>query len=297
MCRRCRCRECISSRSRRRSLGLNLFLWSVNVPRYIAYPLIAGIAFGALSYWASRAVYIPSRYPEGDWERKEKLGAADAWIVTSDGVRIHGWYVNTGGSQLVTLFFHGNAGNITDRASHILEISKAGSSILMLDYRGYGKSGGRPTEKGLYSDARAAYEFVLKAGYRPEQVVIQGESLGTAVAVDLASQRPCAAVVLEAPFTSAKDVAGSVLPVIGPLLIWSFDSRSKVGRIRAPMLFIQGDHDEVIPLRLGQALFAVAPEPKSFWVVPGAGHNDIVETAGGAYSQRLRSLYEGLRKN
>jgi fermentation-respiration switch protein FrsA (DUF1100 family) len=259
--------------------------------------MVAAVAFAALSYWASRAVYFPSRYPEGDWERKEKLGAADAWIVASDGVRLYGWYVKTPGSELVTLFFHGNAGNITDRASHILEISKAGSSILMLDYRGYGKSGGRPTEKGIYSDARAAYEFVLKAGYRPEQVVIQGESLGTAVAVNLASERPCAAVVLEAPFTSAKDVAGSVLPVIGPLLIWSFDSRAKVRRIRAPMLFIQGDHDEVIPLRLRQALFAVAPEPKSFWLVPGAGHNDIVETAGGAYSRRLRSFYEGLPKD
>ncbi len=272
-------------------------LWNVNVPRYIAYPVVAGVVFGALSYWASRAVYFPSKYPEGDWGLQQRLGATDAWIVASDGVRVHGWSVKTAGAELMTLFFHGNAGNITDRASHIREISKAGSSILMIDYRGYGRSGGRPTEAGIYLDARAAYEFVLKAGYRPEQIIIHGESLGTAVAVDLASQRPCAAVVLEAPFTSAKDVAGSVLPVVGPMLIWSYDSRSKIGRVRAAMLFIQGDHDEVIPTRLGQALFAAAPEPKSFWVVPGAGHNDIVETAGAAYGQRLQSFYEGLRKN
>ena len=242
-------------------------------------------------------MYFPSRFPEGDWGLQQRLGAADACMVASDGVRIHGWYVKRPGSELVTLFFHGNAGNITDRASHILEISKAGSSILMLDYRGYGKSDGRPTEGGLYSDAGAAYDFVLKAGYRPEQIIVHGESLGTAVAIDLASQRPSGGVVLEAPFTSAKDVAGSVLPLIGPLLIWSYDSRSKIGRVRAPMLFIQGDHDEVIPPRLGQALFAAAPEPKTLWVVLGAGHNDIIETARGAYGQRLRSFYEGLQKN
>ena len=242
-------------------------------------------------------MYFPSRYPEGDWGLQQRLGAADAWVVTSDGVRIHGWFVKVPGTALVTLFFHGNAGNITDRASHILEISKAGSSILMLDYRGYGKSDGRPTEAGLYFDARAAYEFVLNAGYRPEHIILHGESLGTAVAIDLASQRSCAAAVLEAPFTSAKDVAGSVLPVIGPLLIWSFDSRAKVRSVRALMFFIQGDRDKVIPLRLGQALFTAAPEPKSFWVVPGAGHNDIVEVAGRAYGQRLRSFYESLQKN
>ena len=100
--------------------------------------------------------------------------------------------------------------------------------------------------------------------------------------------------MLEAPFTSAKDVARTVLPVIGPMLVWSFDSREKIGRIHAPMLFIHGNRDEIIPLRLGQALFAAAPEPKSVWIVPDAGHNGIVETAGESYRQRLRSFYEGL---
>jgi len=100
--------------------------------------------------------------------------------------------------------------------------------------------------------------------------------------------------VLEAPFTSAKHVARSVLPIIGPLVIWSFDSRKKIGRIRAPILIIHGDRDEIIPTRLGQALFAAAPKPKSIWIVPGAHHNDIVETAGASYRRRLQSFYEGL---
>lgn len=101
-------------------------------------------------------------------------------------------------------------------------------------------------------------------------------------------------MVLEAPFTSGKDVARTVLPIIGPLLIWSFNSQRKITSIHAPILFIHGDRDEIIPLRLGQALFATAPEPKSLWIVPGAHHNDIVEKAGPAYRERLRSFYESL---
>jgi fermentation-respiration switch protein FrsA (DUF1100 family) len=101
-------------------------------------------------------------------------------------------------------------------------------------------------------------------------------------------------VVLEAPFTSAADVARTVLPVLGPMLVWSFDSVEKISRVHAPLSFIQGDQDEIIPLRLGQKLFAAAPEPKSFWIVEGARHNDILEVAGQRYRQRLRSFYQGL---
>jgi fermentation-respiration switch protein FrsA (DUF1100 family) len=266
----------------------------VQVSWYLAYPLIAGTAVAALSYWANRSAYFPSKYPDGFWDEQARVGAADVWLNTADGVRIHAWQVSHG-DALVTLFFHGNAGNLTYREPHFREITAAGSSIVMLDYRGYGKSAGRPTEHGLHTDADAAYDYLVNAGYRPEQIVIHGESLGTAVAVDLASRRPCAGVVLEAPFTSARDVARTVLPVIGPMVVWGFNSREKIGRVHAPMLFIQGDSDEIIPLRLGQALYAAAPEPKSFWAVPGAGHNDIVEAGGAAYRQRLRAFYQTLR--
>jgi fermentation-respiration switch protein FrsA (DUF1100 family) len=100
--------------------------------------------------------------------------------------------------------------------------------------------------------------------------------------------------VLEAPFTSARDVARSVLPVLGPMLIWSFDSVQRISRVHAPLLFIHGDRDEIIPLRLGRKLFAAAAEPKSFWIVEGAGHNDILDVAGQQYRQRLQSFYQGL---
>jgi len=215
-------------------------------------------------------------------------------METSDGVKIHGWWVQREGSRLVTLFLHGNAGNITDRTRRIQEIVGAGSSILMLDYRGYGKSSGRPSEQGLYRDSEAGFIYLLGKGYRAEQIVLHGESLGSAVAIDLASRRPCAGLILEAPFTSASDVAATVVPFAGPLLVRSYNSLPKIRWIRAPKLFMQGDRDEVVPLWIGQKLFAAAQGSKTFWVIPGAGHNDILESAGAEYGHRLRAFYESL---
>ena len=174
------------------------------------------------------------------------------------------------------------------------EITAAGSSVLILDYRGYGKSDGGPSEGGLYRDADAGYRYLIDAGRGAGNIVLHGESLGTAVAVDLAARHECGGVVLEAPFTSAREVASRALPLIGPLITWGFDSKSKMPRVHAPVLVIHGTSDEVIPFELGQALFAAAREPKSFWAVKGSGHNDIVETAGGDYRQRLAAFYAGL---
>jgi fermentation-respiration switch protein FrsA (DUF1100 family) len=267
----------------------------LRVPAYVAIPVVAAAVYVALLYIVNRSVYFPAKYPEGPWDAQAPLRAVDVWLDTGDGVRIHAWWIPRDDARVVTLHFHGNAGNITHRYPTFRDIREAGSAILAVDYRGYGKSHGRPTESGLYRDADAAYNYLLKTGFRPGQIVIHGESLGTAVAVDLAARRPCAAVVLEAPFTSAKDVAQTVIPVIGPMLVWGFDSRSKIARIQAPVFFMHGDRDEVIPLRLGQALFAAAHEPKSFWLVPGAGHNDIAEIGGASYRRHLYSVYERLR--
>lgn len=258
---------------------------------YLVWLLIALAVYSALCFLASRAVYSRTRYPDGWWKVQSQIGASDVWLTTSGGERIHGWLVRNAESRLLTLFFHGNAGNVTYREPHFREIRAAGSSVLMIDYRGYGKSSGWPTESGLYADAVAAYDWARKQGYPPERIIIHGESLGTAVALDLASKRRCAGVILEAPFPSAKDVAETVLPVLGRALIWGYDSRSKIADVHAPVLIIQGDRDEIIPLRLGQSVFSAAREPKSFWIVKGTGHNDLVETAGPEYAKRLASFY------
>jgi fermentation-respiration switch protein FrsA (DUF1100 family) len=266
----------------------------LRVPYYVGWPIVVASAYGGLYFLANRAIYYPSKYPEGFWDLESQLGATDVWIETRDGVRLHAWWVPREDARWVTLYLHGNAGNVTHRFPQIREIVAAGSSILMLDYRGYGKSSGRPTEKGLYIDAEAAFTHLLGMGYRAEQIILHGESLGTAVAVDLAARRPCAALILEAPFTSASDVAGTVLPILGPMLVRSFNSVPKIRWILAPKLFIQGDRDEIIPLRFGQALFAAAQGRKSFWVVKGAGHNDILQTAGPQYREKLKEFYENI---
>jgi fermentation-respiration switch protein FrsA (DUF1100 family) len=264
------------------------------VPTYVAVPLIGALVYLALVYIAHRSVFHPSKYPEGPWEAQPQLHASDVWLDTADGVRVHSWWMPLEGAPWVTLHLHGNAGNITHRFLVYREILAAGSAILALDYRGYGKSAGKPTESGVYRDADAAYDHLLKIGYRPNQILVHGESLGTAVAVHLVSRRPCAGLVLEAPFTSAADVAGTVVPRIGPLLIRSFDSQARIGRVHVPLLIIHGDRDGIIPVRLAQDLFAAANQPKSFWLVPGAGHNDIWQVAGASYPERLRSFYASL---
>src|SRR5690242_17672434 len=141
----------------------------MRVPGYVGWPIVVVSAYGGLSYFANRAIYYPLKYPDGFWDAQHQLGASDVWLETPDGLHLHAWWVAREGAHFATLFFHGNAGNVTHRAAAMREIVAAGSSILMLDYRGYGKSDGRPTEKGLYIDGETAYAYLLGRGYRSEQ--------------------------------------------------------------------------------------------------------------------------------
>jgi fermentation-respiration switch protein FrsA (DUF1100 family) len=206
-------------------------------------------------------------------------------------VKLHGWWIPAPDSKLVTLHLHGNAGNITYRNLSARNIVAAGSSVLLLDYRGYGKSSGRPGEMGLYRDAEAAYDYLIAQGYESRQIVLHGESLGSAVAIHLATKRPCGGIVLEAPFTSAKAVAGRVIPLLGSLLVWGFDSLSRIGNVRVPLFIIHGDRDEIIAHDFGQKLFEAAHTPKSFWTISGATHNDLHPAGGSEFPKRLAAFY------
>jgi uncharacterized protein len=264
----------------------------LHVPNYLAWPVLAAVVLGGLYFFANRAIYYPMKYPEGSWNARQQLGAEDVWFETPDHIRLHAWWVPHRDARLVTLFLHGNAGNISDRFGAIREINAAGSSILIPDYRGYGRSAGWPTEKGLYIDSETAFVNLLGRGYRADQIILHGESLGSAVSIDLASRRPCAGLILEAPFTSAGEIAGTIVPYLGPMLVHSYDSLAKIRWIMVPKLFIHGNRDEIIPLEFGQELFRAAQEPKSLWIVDGAGHNNILEKAGLGYRQRLAAFYE-----
>lgn len=246
-------------------------------------PALVAAGIGLLVFLANRSAFFPVRYPEGDWEARLRIGADDVWVRPG----LHGWFKSTAQARCVSLFLHGNAGNVTHRDDAMLAITEAGASVLMLDYRGYGRSDGWPTERGLYQDAEAAYRYLLSKGWTAGQVFLHGESLGTTVAVDLASRLECAGVILEAPFPSARALAARVLPVLGPALVWGFDAKSKIARVRAPLLVMHGDRDEVIDFALGRELFDAAPGPKQHWTIAGAGHNDILRTAGSAYRERL----------
>lgn len=262
----------------------------IRVPKYVGWPLLAAWAYGVLWFLAQRAAYFPARYPEGLWELQGQIGAEDVWLSP----QLHAWWVPAPETPLATLFLHGNAGNLTHRAYRVPEWQAAGSSVLLVDYRGYGKSRGNPSEKGIYQDGETAYQWLLARGYAPERIVVHGESLGTAAAVDLASRRKCAGVILEAPFTSGREMAGRLLPLLGPLVFRGFDQIGKITRVEAPLLVIHGDRDEVVPFEMGRRLFEAARQPKQFWRLEGARHNDLIERAGPRYRERLREFYTGL---
>ena len=255
---------------------------------------LAVLIYGAIYFAVSRLVYKPTRYPDGWWHTQGEVGAQDVWINTSDGLRLHAWWVEAPGSRLVTLYLHGNGANLARRTRHLREIAAAGSSVLILDYRGYGKSAGYPTERGLYRDADAGYDHLIGMGYQHRQIVLLGESLGSAVAADVARRRPCGGVILECGITSLSAIAGTIVPLVGRLFASGFNTRRKIAGVHAPLLIIHGDRDRMVPYAMGRALFDAANEPKSFWTVEGANHSDIISVAGPRYRARLREFYESI---
>lgn len=255
---------------------------------YLVIPLVIYLV---IRFVVSRIIYDATRYPGGWWHTQTETGAADVWLRSSDGVRLNAWWVAVPGSPIATLYLHGNGGNLAHRPGHLREMAAAGSSVLIVDYRGYGKSDGRPTERGLYRDADAAYDHLIAIGYQPAQIVIHGESLGSAVAADLASQRACAALILECPFTSLSAVAGTVVPFVGRLFAGGYNTRAKIRKVHVPVLIIHGDQDETVPYEMGRAVYEAANNPKSFWTVEAATHMDIVETAGPQYREHLKAFY------
>jgi len=268
---------------------------SPRIPKWIGWPALALWTYFVLSYFARQATFHPTPYPAGPWELQERWGAQDIWLETSDGVKLHCWRIPADTeSPWMTLYFHGNAGNISHRADHIAAIKAAGSHLLMVDYRGYGKSEGSPSEEGIYRDADAAYAYLRDQGHGVDRIVLYGESLGTAVAVDLAAREPCAGMVLEAPFPSAGAVAEYVLPVLGPLVARGLNTGSKIRNVKVPVLVMHGGNDQVIPFALGRIVFDAANEPKQLWTLEQAHHSDIVMVAGPEYVERLRDFYSSL---
>jgi fermentation-respiration switch protein FrsA (DUF1100 family) len=202
--------------------------------------------------------------------------AQEILLDTADGERLVAWHVPPRDGQPVVLYLHGNGGALWHRAGRFHALTADGTGLVAIDYRGYGGSTGRPTEAGLLTDAETAYEFAA-ARYPAARIAVWGESLGTGVAVSLAAERPIGRLVLEAPFTSAVDVAARrfrFVPVRW-LMKDQFRSDLRIASIAAPLLVLHGDRDTVVPIEYGERLFGLAREPKRFVRFPDGGHEGL----------------------
>lgn len=238
--------------------------------------VVGYLAIVALMYVAQRALmYFPysQRMTPADADFPQ---ATEVELKAADGVRVFAWTVAPKPGKPVIVYFHGNGGSLAHRVHRFRRLVDDGTGLVALSYRGYGGSEGKPTEDGLIADGRAAYDFAREK-YPNARIVLWGESLGTGVAVAIAAQADVAAVILEAPFTSAADVAFSAYPFLPVSLLMKdqFRSDDRIGKVTAPLLIMHGARDRVVPFRLGERLHALANEPKQFVRFADGGHEDL----------------------
>jgi len=255
-----------------------------------------GVLLGFVYFFQARLIYFPNIGAGfGDATPSDiDLGYEDVYFKTSDGVRLHGWYVSAGQDRGVGLFFHGNAGTISHRLDSIAFFHGLGFSVFIIDYRGYGKSEGITDEQGTYRDAEAAWLHLLRdRGIEPGKIVIFGRSLGASIGAWLASRTNPAALIIESAFTSAPDLGRhhyGFLPVRALARI-HYDTQSSVERVSAPTLVVHSAEDEIVPFEHGEKLFRHASEPKAFVEIHG-GHNDGFLVSRALYTEALSEFLD-----
>ncbi len=253
------------------------------------------LLYGGILAWLlvneDRMIYFPE---QGTAEAPGDLAVEKVSFPSTDGVRLTAWVVvPPNDTSRWILILHGNAGNLATpgRPEHDRQLRGLGLGLLALDYRGYGESEGKPSEQGLYRDARAAYDYLVnQRQIAPHRIVIYGHSLGSAVAVELATTVPAAGLIIEGALTSVPDRGAELWPLIPVRLIARnrFNSLERIGRLEMPVLLIHGRDDMTIPIAHGRRLFDAAPEPRTFLEVPG-GHDD-------AYSVGAREYEDGISR-
>jgi fermentation-respiration switch protein FrsA (DUF1100 family) len=261
--------------------------------------LLAGIllaiyvGLGALLYLKQdQLVFRPAKGPI-DVAGAGVPGMVAVVLHTADGLALTAWYKAAAPGRPVILYFHGNGGDIAGRAGRMRIFDGFGWGALFVEYRGYGPNPGVPSQDGFNEDALAGYEFLDDARVPASRIVVYGESLGTGVAVRLATERPVAAVVLDSPYVSIAAVAQqrfwfmpAALLIKNPFLL-----RARIGGIHAPLLVMQGALDDVVPPAQGQAVYAAAAEPKAFWCGPQTYHYDVLESGGAAVMRGFLRQY------
>jgi pimeloyl-ACP methyl ester carboxylesterase len=246
-------------------------------------------------------VFFPD-YPgrlAGDWNPRN-LTIQDVWLTSSDGIKLHAWWISNEKAKFTFLAFHGNAGNITDRAPVYEFLRDVPGNVLALEYRGYGRSEGKPSEQDLYRDAGVAYDYLVNMKrIDPKTIISFGQSLGTAVATHLATQQQVGAVILEAPFPSAARLAKIIfrfLPGLSFFLRGQFDTQARVQENHAPIFIVHCRQDPVLPFTLGQEVYAASNPPKTFLEINGACHEEASIIAPEKYGAALQNFLNGVRR-
>lgn len=250
----------------------------MTVLKWIAIILAAGYVAGLVLLFAKQRIML---FPIPTAERTAPAAAGlpeaeEHVLTTSDGEKVIVWHVPAKPGRAVVLFFHGNGDFLAGLAGRFKAITADGTGLVALSYRGYAGSSGAPSEDGLLRDGAAAYSFAT-ARYDAQRIVAWGFSLGTGVAVALASEHPIGKLILEAPYTSIADVAASQFRFIPVRLLIRdpLHSDERIARVTAPLLIVQGAQDQAIPIAFGEKLFALAHEPKQFVCIPEGGHDDL----------------------
>ena len=223
-----------------------------------------------------------------------RLPFEDVRLTASDGTTISAWWIPAKNERAVLLFCHGNAGNISHRLDSIEIFNSLGLSILIFDYRGYGASTGHPSENGTYLDAESAWRYLVDVQKKsPEKIILFGESLGGAVAAEIASRQTAGGLIIMSGFTSIPELAGRLYPFLPVRLLSKFrySTIDKIGAISSPKLIIHSPDDEIIPFALGRALYEKAAAPKQFLQIRG-GHNEGFLVSGELYVQGLRDFLD-----
>jgi len=268
------------------------------MPNAIVTVILALSLFsGWLYFMQPSMIFYPSRElvaSPADWH----LQYEDVSFRSRDGITLHGWYIPNQASKRVVLFFHGNAGNMSHRGESVAIFHRLGLNVFIFDYRGYGRSQGKPSEKGLYLDAAGAWDYLTKTrGIAGENIILFGRSIGGVVATHLASEVSPAALIVESAFSSARDVARSAFPILSRLTLirYDFNAASDIKGVRCPVLILHSPDDEILPYSLGEKLYRAANEPKEFVRLRG-DHNSGFLQSQPEYERRLDTFIRALKR-
>lgn len=255
----------------------------------LIYTVVGVLMLNVLMYFQQpQMIFFPMddlRQTPANWG----LDYEDAVFETEDGVQLHGWFLPEPEAENVLLFFHGNAGNISHRRESIEIFHRLGLNVLIIDYRGYGKSEGKPGEQGLYMDAKAAWRYLTEEkDFEPGNVIIFGRSLGGAVATMLAADVPARGLILESTMSSAKEFAREVFTVLSRMVVirYDFNTARNIQRVHYPVLVLHSPDDEIMPFRLGQKVYQSANQPKQFVRMRG-DHNSGFYLSQPEYEQAI----------